>query len=283
MTDTYIVRGALCSILSSFLFALMSAGVKYSSQFVTSETVVFLRNVFGLLFLLPWIHNAGIDTLKTQRIGAHLVRTFTGLTAMYCFFFAIAHLRLGEAVLLNFSSPLFIAIIALIWLKEPASKLVIIAIFIGFAGVLLILKPGSGVFTAIALVGVASGVFVALAMVSIRNLSSTETTVSIVFYFSFLSTIISAIPLIWRWEMPDLKVWGVMLGAGFIATKAQLLMTYAYRLAPAAKIGAFAYTNVIFATIFGWLLWGETFDYISVIGACLICISGIMTTFRKSN
>ncbi len=281
MTETNIVRGALCSVLSALLFALMSAGVKYASQFVSSETVVFLRNAFGLLFLLPWIHNAGIDTLKTDRFGAHLVRTITGLTAMYCFFYAIAHLRLGEAVLLNYSSPLFIAIIAMVWLKEPASRFIIGAIIIGFLGVILILKPGFSVFTPAALVGVAAGIFVAFAMVSIRNLSSTEPTIRIVFYFSFLSTIISAIPLIWHWQMPNLKVWGVMLGAGFIATKAQLLMTYAYRLAPAAKIGAFAYTNVIFAAFFGWLMWSETFDFISIIGACLICLSGVMTTIRK--
>ncbi len=281
MSETNILRGALCSTLSAFLFALMGASVKYSSQFVSSEVVVFLRNAFGLLFLLPWIHNAGLDTLKTQRFGAHLVRTLTGLTAMYCFFYAIAHLKLGEAVLLNFSSPLFIALIALIWLKEPAPRFVIIAIMIGFVGVILILKPGFGVFSSAAIVGVAAGIFVALAMVSIRNLSSTEPTVRIVFYFSFLSTIISAIPLIWCWQMPNLKVWAIMLGAGFIATKAQLLMTYAYRLAPAAKIGAFAYTNVIFAATFGWLLWNETFDHISLLGACLICISGVLTTMKK--
>jgi len=282
MTETNIIRGALFSILSALLFALMSAGVKYSSQFVSSETVVFLRNAFGLLFLLPWLHNSGIDTLKTQRFGAHLLRTATGLTAMYCFFYAIAHLQLGEAVLLNYSSPLFIAIIAMIWLREPTSKLVIGAIIIGFIGVMLILKPGFGVFTPAALVGVASGIFVAFAMVSIRNLSSTEPTIRIVFYFSFLSTMTSAIPLLWSWQMPSLKVWGVMLGAGFIATKAQLLMTYAYRLAPAAKIGAFAYTNVIFAGIFGWLMWEETFDSMSMIGACLICLSGLITTIKKT-
>ncbi|MFK8069007.1 MAG: DMT family transporter [Gammaproteobacteria bacterium] len=283
MSETNLLRGALCSVLSAFLFALMGAGVKYSTQFVSSEAVVFLRNAFGLLFLLPWVHKAGLDTLKTKRFGAHLVRTLTGLIAMYCFFYAIAHLKLGEAVLLNFSSPLFIALFALIWLKEPAPRFVILAIMIGFLGVILILKPGFGVFSSAAIIGVAAGVFVALAMVSIRNLSSTEPTIRIVFYFSFLSTLISAVPLLWNWQTPDLEVWVVMLGAGFIATKAQLLMTYAYRLAPAAKIGAFAYTNVIFAATFGWLFWNEIFDHISLLGACLICISGVLTTMKKTN
>ncbi len=281
MSDRKLVRGALCSILSALLFALMSAGVKYASHYISSETVVFLRNAFGLLFLLPWIHNTSIDTLRTARFGAHLVRTLTGLTAMYCFFYAIAHLQLGEAVLLNYSSPLFIALIAMIWLKEPASRFVVMAILVGFAGVILIMKPGMGVFKPAALVGVASGVFVALAMVSIRNLSSTEPTIRIVFYFSLLSTLISAIPLLWSWQTPAPKVLLVMLGAGFIATKAQLLMTYAYRLAPAAKIGAFAYTNVVFAALFGWLFWGETFDSLSIAGACLICFSGLLTTMRR--
>lgn len=280
---TNLVRGALCSILSSFLFAIMSAGVKYSSQYISSEMVVFLRNACGLLFLLPWLRSSsmGLDIIKTQRFGAHLIRTLTGLTAMYCFFYAIANLNLAEAVLLNFSSPMFIAIIALIWLNEPASKFVAIAIVIGFIGVNLILKPGFEEFSPAALVGLCSGVFVAFAMVSIRNLSSTEPTVRIVFYFSVLSTLISAIPLIWRWEMPGLNVWLVMLGAGLLATKAQLLMTYAYKQAPAAKIGVFAYTNVVFAAIFGWIFWGERIDLASFIGAVLICISGVVTTLRQ--
>ncbi len=281
MSETHIIRGALCSIMSAFLFALMSAAVKYSSQHLPSEVVVFLRNAFGLLFLLPWLRSAGLDTLKTNRFGAHFIRTATGLTAMYCFFYAIANLHLAEAVLLNYSSPLFIAIIAMFWLREPASKLVILAIMIGFMGVILILKPGTGVFTPAALVGVASGFFVAFAMVSIRNLSSTEPTVRIVFYFSVMSTIISSIPLLWAWETPSLKVWGVMLGAGLLATKAQLLMTYAYKMAPAAKIGAFAYTNVVFAATFGWLFWREIFDLTSILGALLIFLSGVLTTMNR--
>lgn len=283
MSDTQILRGALCSVSSAFLFALMSAGVKFASQSLPSEVVVFLRNAFGLLFLLPWIRQAGLDTLKTSRFGAHFIRTATGLTAMYCFFYAIANLHLAEAVLLNYSSPLFIAVIALVWLKEPASKRVILAILIGFAGVVLILKPGSGVFSPAALVGVASGFFVAFAMVSIRNLSSTEPTVRIVFYFSVMSTCISAVPLLWTWEMPNLNVWLVMLACGLLATKAQLLMTYAYQLAPAAKIGAFAYSNVVFAALFGWLIWKEMFDWISIAGALLIFISGVITTMSRQH
>lgn len=280
MTEPNIIRGALCSILAAFLFALMGAGVKYSSQHISNETVVFLRNAFGLLFLLPWLHKTGLGNLKTDRFGAHLTRTVTGLIAMYCFFYAIANLRLGEAVLFNFSSPLFIALIAMVWLGESATKLVVAAIGLGFFGVMLILKPGFSPLSAAHFAGINAAIFVAVAMVSIRNLSSTEPTVRIVFYFSFLSTALSAIPMIWSWQMPNLKVWGIMLGAGFIATKAQLLMTYAYRLAPAAKIGAFAYMNVIFAAIFGWLIWDETFDLLSIVGALLICVSGLMTTMK---
>ena len=115
------LRGAYCAVLAALMFAFMGVAVRYSSASLPNELVVFLRNGFGLVFLLPWLLRRGTAGLATKRLPAHIVRTIAGLSAMYCFFYAIAHLHLGKAVLLNYSSPVFIAVIALIWLKEKAS------------------------------------------------------------------------------------------------------------------------------------------------------------------
>lgn len=277
--DTRIfIRAAGYALTASLLFAGMGVAVRYASGELPTPMVVFLRNLFGLLALLPWlVGNGGLAALKTRRLGAHLFRVASGLTAMYCFFYALAHLHLAEAVILNYSSPLFIALFALIWLKEPATRRVLAAIIIGFIGVGLIVKPGAGVWSPAAIVGVGAGVLTALAMVGIRNLSITEPTRRIVFYFSFFATLISAGPMLLYWETPSLHVLAAMALAGIGATLAQLLLTKSYSLVPAAQVGPYTYSSVIFAALFGWLLWNEVPDVLSFAGAALIILAGVMT------
>ncbi len=282
MHSHMLLRGAYCAILASLMFASMSAGVRYASLYLPNEVTVFLRNSFGLLFLLPWVLKKGIGHLKTRRPWAHLLRSIAGLSAMYCFFYAIAHLDLAEAVLLNYSSPIFIALIALIWLKERSSGKLVFAILLGFIGICLILKPQGGILDSAALVGLLSAILAALAMVTIRNLSKTEPTLRTVFYFSLTGTLISAVPLFWAWQTPPTVVILVMMLVGLCATVGQLLLTYSYSLAPAAEIGPFTYTTVIFAALYGWFIWQEIPDYLTLVGACLVIIAGSITLHRPS-
>jgi drug/metabolite transporter (DMT)-like permease len=276
-----LLKAASAAVLATLMFASMGVAVRYSSTAIPNEMLVFLRNVFGLLFLLPWIYKNGLEKLATRRPGAHIIRALSGLAAMYCFFYAIANLQLAEAVLLNFCSPLFIAIIALLWLGEKVSLQLLSAIFIGFIGICFILKPGTGMFSNAAWVGLASALFAALAMVTIRNLSKSEPTIRIVFYFSITATLVSTIPLSWAWQTPDLKSLIAMIFAGITASIGQLLLTYSYSLAPAANVSPYSYTTVIFATIYGWLFWSETPDIYMYIGAILIVIAGIMAMQRR--
>lgn len=140
-------RGAVLAVIGAFAFACASALVKVAAGDLPNVMVVFLRTLFGLLALLPWLlqqqRSHGIS-LKTQRIGSHLLRVGTGLAAMYCFFYAIAQLDLASAVLLNYSQPLFLPFIAWLWLSERPPGRIYPAIAIGFIGVTLILKPGLG-------------------------------------------------------------------------------------------------------------------------------------------
>lgn len=275
------LRGAYYAIASAIMFATMGVAVRTASGELPNEMLVFFRNSFGLLTLLPWVYrHGGLKLLPTQRFGGHLLRALAGLTAMYLFFYAIAHLKLAEAVLLNYTSPLFTAPIALIWLRERLPIATLLAVVIGFIGVGLILKPGTGVFSHAAVIGLISGFFAALAMVSIRRISATEPTIRTVFYFSSIATLVSAVPLWWCWQTPSWKMLGIMAVAGFFATKGQLLLTKSYSLAPAAQIGAFTYVSVLFAGIYGWLLWREQLDEYTVVGAVLIVTAGALALRR---
>lgn len=264
-------------LASSLLFAIMALAVKYAARELSDEAIVFFRSAIGLIALLPWLFRNGTPKLATRHFRWHLARGLAGLAAMYCFFFALARMPLAEATLLNYSTPLFIPFIAALWLHERVATRVWWAIVTGFAGIVFILKPGTGIFTPVALVGLAAGLFAAMAMVNIRRLTRTEPTTRIVFYFSVIATAVSAVPLAWAWRTPSLQLWPALAALGICGTLAQLLLTRAYSLAPATQIGPFIYTTVIFAGVLGWALFGERLDTSSIIGITIVWASAAVS------
>jgi drug/metabolite transporter (DMT)-like permease len=261
---------------SSLLFALASVAVKLASPSVTNEMIVFFRSFFGLIAVTPWLLRDGWTGLRTRYSHQHVTRALAGLAAMYCFFYAISHLPLGEAMLLNYSSPLFIPFIARVWLGEPLPKGFGWAVGTGLVGITLILKPGSGFFSPAALIGLLSSVLTATAMVSIRGLTRYEPTLRIVFYFGVVCSVASAPGLVWGWRPLSLHALALLAAVGFLATCGQILLTRAYSLAPAARVGPFTYSTVLFAAFFGWLVWGEVPDRLSIAGAALVCTAGVL-------
>jgi drug/metabolite transporter (DMT)-like permease len=275
-------RGASLMVASAALFAGMSFTVKLASRSLPSTQVVFYRNALALLMLLPWVLRLGPGGLRTSHLREHLVRSVAGLAAMYCFFYALAHMRLGEAVLLNYSLPLFVPFFEQAWLGERTVGGIWWALGVGFLGLVLILRPGVGIFNPVALVAVVSAILAALAQVGIRRLTHTEPATRIVFYFASFSTAISVLPLLRRWQAPDRSLWGLLLAMGLQATLAQILLTRAYSYAPAAQVGPFIYSSVVFAGLIDGWFWGEWPDGIFLAGACLVCLAGILALRIKA-
>ncbi len=274
--------GALLVSCAALMFASMGVLIRFASQDLPNEAVVFFRNLFGLLVLLPLVWRQGVShSLKTAYPLLHLLRSLSGLAAMYCFFYALANMPLASAVLLNFTAPLFIPFIALLWLKEPVGARVAAAILVGFTGVLFVLKPGSGLYSQVALIGLASGAFAAVAMVSLRRLSRTEPPFRVVVLYGITCTTVSAIPLLWSWQTPDVQVLVQLAGAGTFATAGQYLLSKGYAYAPAAQIGPFTYIAVVFASGYGWFFWQEIPDGLSVTGTLLIIIAGALAMRQR--
>jgi drug/metabolite transporter (DMT)-like permease len=275
-------RAAVLMMLSSLAFATMGAAIKIASQEAGNAMVVFFRNAVGLVALLPWAFSAGRAGLVTHELPGHLLRGLAGLAAMSCFFFAIGHLRLADAVVLNQSFPLFLPLAERIIAGEPFLPGVWRSLTLGFCGVLLILKPGSGLFTPVALAGVASAVLAATAQVGIRRLTRTEPIERIVFYFGVIATSVSALPLPWLWRTPSPGTLAALVATGVLATIGQLLLTRAYAHAPAAQVGPFVYTGVVFAALADWALWRTLPDAFFVPGALLIAAAGASMLRRRA-
>jgi drug/metabolite transporter (DMT)-like permease len=276
------VRGALLVSGAALMFASMGGLIRLVSAHMPNTQVVFFRNLFGLLLLVPivWQRGGRID-LKTARPGLHLVRSLFGLAAMYCFFYALSVLPLADAVLLNFTAPLFIPFVGMLWLDESVSRRIWAAIIVGFTGVMLILRPGSGLYGSAALVGLASGAFAGVAMVSLRKLSGTEPALRVVVYYGLICTLVSSVPVLVSWRPVDPRLLAVLAAAGGFATLGQYLLSRGYGCAPAAQIGPFTYTAVVFAAAYGWLFWQELPGWATATGTLLVVIAGALAMRRS--
>jgi len=269
-------RGLALIALSACLFALMGVLIRFAAHSVDNYAVVFFRNLAGLILLSPLLIIKGPSFLKTDKVWMHSWRAIIGLLAMYGFFYAIAHLKLSNAMVFTYSSPIFIPLVAWIFLKEHMTRLMWLAAGIGLVGVILVAKPNEGMFNLLSLIGVISSLFAAMAFVTVRALTATEPTTRIVFYFCLIGTALSAIPMISHWRPYTQQELMYLGGAGVLATLSQLCLSKAYSYAPAGKIGPANYLAIIFAGIFAALIWQEYPDQISVCGMVLILVALVL-------
>src|SRR5690554_2943247 len=164
------LQGAALLALSALLFSGMGVLVREASATVNNENIVFFRNIVGVFFFLPLLLSKGLRPFKTKRLKSHLLRTTYGLAAMYCFFYAIAHLPLADAMLFTYSAPVFTPVLAWLWLKEPLTRRMLALSLLGLVGVLLVSKPSGALFSPMSLVGLAASLLAASAFVSIREM-----------------------------------------------------------------------------------------------------------------
>lgn len=276
-------RGALMLALSALFFALMGVFIREATVTgVGNEMVVFFRNAVGVLFFLPLALTRGLAPLRTTRPWAHLKRTLCGLAAMYCYFYALAHLPLTDAMLFSYAAPVFTPLIGWWWLKEPLTRRMLLATAVGFAGVLLVAKPSGALVSGISLVGILASIMAACAFVSIREMSNTEPAFRIVFWFALFSALVSAVPLLWAWQPLDRQQLLLLLAAGVVASFGQLTMSQAYACAPPGLIGPVAYLAIVFGGIIAWLRWNEVPSSASILGAGLIFAASLTPLLHRS-
>jgi len=263
-------------LAAALLFAVMSVMVKLLSHGLPNAVIVFVRSALSLLVLLPTILRRGTSQLRTRHLKEHIVRGTMGMGGMYCLFYVIAKLGLAEGLLLNYSLPLFIPLVERVWLGEPTPRGIWRPLGLGMLGLVFILKPGAGLFQSAALVGALGAVFSATAQVGVRRLTRSESVTKIVFYFSVSSTAIGLVPALWVWVTPLPSSIPAIIGMALAGTLAQLLMTRAYQLAPAAQVGPFIYGSVVFAALLDWLLFSRHPDGLSSLGTALVIVAGIL-------
>jgi drug/metabolite transporter (DMT)-like permease len=269
-------------LLAEACFAGIGALVKLTSESASQAQVVFFRNFFALLVMLPWIYLQGRQILQTRRWYLHLSRATTGIVSMYCFFYVISQLPLAQAMLVLLLSPFVVPVIARFWLNERPSRLTLLAIALGFVGVFIAIPVSSGPGNLLMLgIGLLSAILVAVTKTTIRYMSDTEPAARIVFYFSLLTTIISFVPVPFDWHPLPATAWWAFAGMGILAAVGQMAMTRAYALAPASDIGMWTYSSVVFAGLFGYWFWQEPVTMAWFAGVLIIFYAGYITSRQR--
>ncbi|MCZ6897370.1 MAG: DMT family transporter [Betaproteobacteria bacterium] len=270
---------SLWMLVSGFLFACMGVLVKLSAVYFSSIELVFYRSIIGFLIIcvIVSVRHLPLSTLYWKN---HCWRGLSGLGSVLMFFYCITQLPLATAVTFNYTSPLFLTLLTTMILKDHFQWLLAVAVVLGFAGVVLLLRPSlqedqwSG-----GLIGLASGFFAAIAYLNIRHLGNLgEPDWRVVFYFTLISTIITSIWMLFNTFHPITPVnFLLLLGIGITATLAQLALTRAYHTGKILVVGALAYSTVVFASLWGILIWGELLSLTSWLGIGLIVAGGLLS------
>jgi drug/metabolite transporter (DMT)-like permease len=279
--------GILLIVASSVSFALMNAVVKLVSGHLGPVEIGFFRQLFSLVPVFSLvIRQGGPSMLRTGRPLGHLFRGLIGNSAMIIFFLSVAKLPLADANALSFAQPLFVTLLSMPLLGEAVGKHRWSAVVVGFAGVMVMTNPGGNWFSGNAGVGAGMGVLAAfmsaLMTITIRQLNKTEPPVRIVFYFATIGTIFFGGLLTIFWVTPTPAELGGLIVVGLIGGLSQLLMTYAYRHAPASTLAPFGYVSILWSTVLGYLIWSELPGSRILLGAAIVILSGLYIIYRET-
>ena len=276
------MRGAIWMLSSGIFFAGLGMSIRMASREIPTLEIVFFRNFLNLLIMLPWLLKIGFAGLKTKRIGIHFLRAAGGLIAMFFWFAGFAVLPLAEATSLGFTAPLFATLGAALLLGEVVRLRRWIAVLIGFAGTLIILRPGVQIITTEALYIIAGAVFVAGSLIFVKILSRTESPTTMVLFMALFLTPLSFIPVLFVWVWPSPEAWIWLIGVGTAATGGHLLFNRAFAVTDVTVVLPFDYCRLIFVAIIGVFMFEETPDIWTWVGGSVIFTSTIYIAHRES-
>lgn len=286
------VFGILLKVASTLVFTAMVACVKAAAVTVPVGQVMFARSFLGLVPVLTYLAFRGElkHAFRTERLGGHFLRSSVGVTSMALWFTCLALIPLPEALAIGYASPLITVVFAALFLGETVRIYRWSAVAVGFVGILIILAPrfspetlsGAGSTETIgALLALASAFTAAGAMVLIRRLITTESTPSIVVYFSLIASGFALLTLPWGWVFPDTWQALLLILSGLLGGIGQILMTESYRHADASTIATFDYSGMIWGLLAGYLLFAETAEPIVLLGMAIVIAAGLFIIWRE--
>jgi drug/metabolite transporter (DMT)-like permease len=277
-----VTRACLLMTVGTVMFAAMHTAIRYTTQRVPPVEAAFFRNLFGLVVILPLLVRHGLGLFHTERLGLHVLRALLNVFSMLAFFCGLALTPLARATALSFTAPLFTALLSALFLGEVFRWRRWTAIICGFLGALVILRPGFQVLDTGALLVIGSSVLWSMALVDIKVLGRTESSLTITAYVTVLMIPMTLLPALFVWETPPLEMWVWLLFIGVIGTLGQIIVTDAVKLADMTVLMPFDFLKLVWATLFGIVIFAEVPDVYTWIGAAIVFSSSLYIVWREA-
>ena len=280
------VIGVLLKLSSVVLLSCLAACVKYLGSGVPTGQLIFVRGLISLavLALIAW-RVYGLQVLRTDKLRSHAMRSLAGTASMFCWFTALTLIPFADFQAISFTAPLFLTVLAMLFLNERIHVYRWTALAIGFLGVAITIGPhlAFGRSSVGVLVAFGAASFSALAMVALRSMSGSggEHPLAITFYFSLTTVVCSAATAVAGWPMPTGEQWGFIVLSGLLGVFGQLLMTMSYRYAEASTLAPLDYTSLLFAVTFGYYFFAEIPHWSMWLGAPLVITAGLIILWRE--
>lgn len=276
-----VAKGVALGIATVFISSTVAATGKHLAGEVDIATIVLAQYAISFLLVLPRLRREGRAGLATSHPWLHAARSVSGVACFYTYYLALAHIPLVDATLLRNTAPLMVPLLVWAWLGIPVRRGQWLPLVAGFTGIVLILRPGTGQYSAWDLVALASAAGLAVSMVTTRELALTEPGSRILFYY-FTVSLVTVLPF-WAVHIEPVPVnalpWLIYMGVAMYLTFE--IYTLAYRLAPASTVAPTSYFSVLFTGLLGWWIWGHTPDAVAVAGMALVVVSGLTILLRR--
>jgi drug/metabolite transporter (DMT)-like permease len=272
-------KGVLFALATTVVASTAGAASKLISHEVPVPMIVLSQYIISMLVLLPWIISQSTTELKTQHLKTHLIRGLTGWLCFFTYFSALSKVPLVDVSLLRNAAPIFVPIIAWLWVRERVPVRRWIPVFIGLAGITLVLQPGETDINFGHLWGLLSGLTLAASMVGTRILSKTDSTNVILFYYMLISLLLSIPFSIYYWQSIPLWTLPYLLFNGISVFLAMWLYTKAYSYAKPSVVSPIGYFSVILSGLLGWVIWGHVPSSTAFAGTLLIISAGALTLY----
>ena len=267
-------------IVSSIAFASMWVMIRFASHDIHAFVIVFFRNLFGTLVLVPMmVRNKGL--MKIGRLKANLRRATSGFIATTGTFYAVSHAPLATALSINYTAPLFATVAAVLFLGEKIQARRVTALIAGFAGMLIVVRPGALPLTPGVLAAMVSAVSTAFSIIAIRQLVASDDSRSVAAWTFILMTPPSLVLAVLYWTPPPLALWPLLFIIGCVAAVGQLAMNRAFALAEASAVLPYDFVRFGLVTLFGITIFDERLDAMTIVGGIVIFGATVYLAVRE--
>lgn len=276
------LKGILLMALSMAVFALLDAQAKLVMMGLPAPVAVFFRYLLSLCFASALILRLGsVSGFVSRNLPLQILRGLALLASTICNFIAITYLQLAQTAAISFTIPLWVCALSGPLLGEHVGLRRWSAVIVGFAGVLIIMRPGTSGFHWAMLLSLCAALAGSIYNIATRKVGARDRAETSLFYVGLVGSIAAALPLASHWQMPEGSQWLLLLGMGFCGGLGHLMLIQGHRLAPASVLAPFVYTQIVWMILLGYVLFGDVPDHWTLAGAAIVIASGLFVLARE--